>query len=222
MRTRRGCELDGLAFAHQLVGPLAVDLDRADRRRDLVDVAAQRGDRRLRSAASVTCVGRNRLQDFAFGVVGGRGLAQPNRRRVRLVGRGQQPEDLGGALDADHQHTGGHRVERARVADLAGAEDARHRPTTSWLVMPAGLSTIDQSGRDPALRRAHSTIAVSASPSATVQRPATWSAAARDSAAGSIRISERTSRAAPDASTSNVMCASSKPSQRCVSGNHAL
>ncbi len=44
IRTARGCKLDSLPLAHQPVGPLAVDLDRADRRRHLIDVSAQRRD----------------------------------------------------------------------------------------------------------------------------------------------------------------------------------
>ena len=40
-------EFDGLPFAGQFVGPLTVDLDGADRRRNLVDLAAQRGHRLL-------------------------------------------------------------------------------------------------------------------------------------------------------------------------------
>ena len=43
------------------------------------------------------------------------------------------------------------------------------RPTTSWLVMPAGLSTT--TSRLEAVRLTHSTIAVSARPSRTDQRP---------------------------------------------------
>ena len=39
MVTRRGLELDLLAVAHALVGALAVDLDRADGGRHLVDLA---------------------------------------------------------------------------------------------------------------------------------------------------------------------------------------
>ncbi len=40
-----GRQFDGLSLARQLVGPLAVDLDRAHRRRHLVNVPAQRRDR---------------------------------------------------------------------------------------------------------------------------------------------------------------------------------
>ena len=42
-------QFDGLAFAGQLVGPLAVHLDGADRRRHLCDLAAKPGDGLTRS-----------------------------------------------------------------------------------------------------------------------------------------------------------------------------
>jgi len=49
-------------------------------------------------------------------------------------------EQLRAAPDPADQHTGGHRVERASVADLAGAEDAAQpsdhvvRGEPAWLV----------------------------------------------------------------------------------------
>ena len=159
-----GCQFDGLTFAGQPVGPLAADLDCADRRRNLGDLAAQRGDRLLDLRVGDT-VSRNGLQDLALGVLGRRGLPQPDGGGVRLVGSGQQAEDLGGPVDADDQHAGGHRVERASVPDLAGAEDA---PAAAHHVMaghPRRLVHDDKAGVG------QRTIAVSARPSRTDQRP---------------------------------------------------
>ena len=117
-------------------------------------------------SASVTCCGRNRLQHFAFGVLGRGGLTQPDGRGIRLVGRGQQAEDLGGPLDTDHQHAGGHRVQRARVPDLAGGEDApapRHHVVaghpgglvddTSPRPLPRERSQHDRRQRQPVTHR---------------------------------------------------------------------
>src|ERR1700716_2727727 len=41
---RAGLELDGLALADQLIRAATTDLDRADRRRHLLDIPAQPGD----------------------------------------------------------------------------------------------------------------------------------------------------------------------------------
>ena len=58
-----------------------------------------------------------------------------------------------------------------------------HPTTTSWLVIPEGLSTTP-----PRRGVGHSTIAVSASPSRTDQRPRSVFNGGPDNAAGSIRI----------------------------------
>ena len=55
-------EFDRVPLTDQLVGPLAVDLDGADRRRHLVDLAPQRASPPLRSAPSVDLSGRHRMQ----------------------------------------------------------------------------------------------------------------------------------------------------------------
>ncbi len=71
-------------------------------------------------------------------------------RRVLLLGQRQVAEQPGGLLDADHQHPGGHRVERAGVPDPAGAgqpADPGHdvvRGQPGWLVddqQPAGRAS---------------------------------------------------------------------------------
>ena len=63
--------------------------------------------------------------------------AEPDGGVVVLVGEGEVTEQPGAASDADHQHAGGHRVERAGMADLAGAGQPADRATTSWDVQPA-------------------------------------------------------------------------------------
>ena len=92
------------------------------------------------------------------------------------------------------------------------------RPTTSWLVMPAGLSTTTRpacpsdSQHDRRQRQA-----VAHRPAARQRRQR------RAGFGGRIDQDPRNETARrTGASTSKVMCASSKPSQRCVSGNHAL
>ncbi len=73
----------------------------------------------------------------------------------------------------------------------------RHRPTTSWLVIPAGLSTTTRpAGLIPGPLRScppdlTSTIAVSTRPLRTDQRPDSAVSGGPDSAAGSIRIARR-------------------------------
>ena len=72
---RAGGEFDGLPLAGQLVGALAADLDGADGRRDLLDVAAQRSDGPDDGLIG-DVISRNRLQHFTFSVIGGGGPAQ--------------------------------------------------------------------------------------------------------------------------------------------------
>ena len=64
------------------------------------------------------------LDDVAFGIIRRRRGAEANGGLVHLVLRNQVGQQLRAALDARHKHAGGHWVERASVADLAGAEDA--------------------------------------------------------------------------------------------------
>ena len=72
--------------------------------------------------------------------------AQPDRRRVRLVVQDQVAEQPGGPVDPDHQDPGGHRVQRAGVADLPGADQPAH-PADDLVRGPAGrLVQDDQAG----------------------------------------------------------------------------
>ena len=58
-----------------------------------------------------------------------------------LLGEHQVTQRPRGAVDAEHQHAGRHRVQRASVADLAGADQRRTRATTACDVAGASLST---------------------------------------------------------------------------------
>src|SRR5699024_99331 len=93
-------------------------------------------------------VGEAGVCDLAVGVVGGGGLAQPDGGGVGLVRPddvGQQP---GGAVDADHQHTGGVRVQGAGVTDFAGAGQLTDAPD-DVVAGPAGrLVHQDDAGAD--------------------------------------------------------------------------
>src|SRR6266536_2979918 len=83
----RACrELDGRSGTRALVGPFTADLDRRYRRRHLRDAAGQGLDRRAYIAFGDPR-GRGSAGDRALGVVGQRRLAEPDRRRIRLVGK---------------------------------------------------------------------------------------------------------------------------------------
>src|ERR1700733_4201460 len=112
---RAGFELGRGPGAGQLVGALAVDLDRADRGRDLLDLAGQRLDG-LVDRLLGDGFGRRGGGELAFGIVGAGGLAEPDRGVVLLLRQGQVAEHAGGLLHPDDQDAGRHRVQGARVA----------------------------------------------------------------------------------------------------------
>src|SRR6202000_1768894 len=68
----------------------------------------------------------------------------------------------------------------------------------------------------------HSVIAVSTNSRSTDHRPASVLNGGPDSVAPSIRVVDAKAPPEPESSTPKTMCASSKPSQRLVSGNQAL
>ncbi len=91
-------------------------------------------------------VGGHRRRGLALGVVGGGRDAEPDRGVVRLLGEHQVAEQPGGAVDAEHQHAGRHRVEGAGVADLAGAGQPPDPGDHVVRGHPAGLVDDDQAG----------------------------------------------------------------------------
>ena len=97
-----------------------------------------------RIASSVTRAGGRGGHDLALGVVGDRGLPQPDRRGVRLVRADHVGEQPGRPLDADDQHAGGHRVEGAAVPDPAGARQPAHPRHHVVRGHPGGLVHHDQ------------------------------------------------------------------------------
>ena len=118
-------ELHLFAGPDPVVGPLSVDLDRRDGRRHLFDLADEAGQR-LPDRGFGDVVRRSGRRHLTLGVVGGRRHAQAHRGVVRLVGEQQVTEQPGRTVDAEHQHPGRHRVERAGVADLARAGESSY------------------------------------------------------------------------------------------------
>ena len=134
--------------ADPVVGALALDLDRADRARDLLDGAGERATAAATTASRLMSPAPARCGDVTLGVVGQRGLAEPDRRRVVLVAADEEGQQPGRAADAEHEHPGRHRVEGAGVADLAGRAQASG-PGDDVVAGPA-LRLVD----DAAARRA--------------------------------------------------------------------
>ena len=111
------------------------------RARHLRDLAAQRREPGVDRASATAAGGAARSTSPSASSVT---VDCPSRivARVRLVGADHVREQPGGPLDAEHQHAGGHRVERAAVPDPPGARRAgAPAATTSCEVMPPGLST---------------------------------------------------------------------------------
>ena len=138
--TGRARQLDVLAGPDPGVGPLAVDLDRRDRGRDLLEVADEGASAaRERLVGEVRGAVTGQTSPSASSVVVA--APEPDRGVVGLVGQRQVPEQPGRAVDAEQQHPGGHRVERAGVADLAGAGQPAHPGDHVVRGHPGGLST---------------------------------------------------------------------------------
>src|SRR2546429_4326508 len=111
---RAWSQLDSLAVARQIVGALALYLDRRILRRDLLDQAGEAGQQR-----------RNRLRrrpelaglDHApLGVVGIPLLAPGNREAIALAAVHHEGDGLGGFAERDRQTAGGERIERAGMS----------------------------------------------------------------------------------------------------------
>lgn len=142
-RARRDLHL--LAFADELVGALAVDLDRGHRRGHLHDLPGQLrhglGDLGVGDTGSI-----GRGDDLPVGIFRGGGLAQANRRSIHLVVGDQMRQQLRAPAHAHYQHARGQRVQRARVAHLARAEEAAQPGDDVMASHALGLIDDDQSG----------------------------------------------------------------------------
>ena len=120
-RSRRNLHL--FTLANPLIRALAINLHRRHSRRDLHNVPGQ-----FRNRGQDLLLGdlrrAGRADELTFAVISGCLGAQSNRRRIGLRVRHQVRQETGAAIDADHQHTGGHRIQRARMPDFSGAKCA--------------------------------------------------------------------------------------------------
>src|SRR5665213_1572449 len=111
---RTGLQLDGLAVARQIVGPLALDLDRGILRRGLLDQPGEAGQQFAnRLSGGPQLAGSD---DPALGIVGVPLLAPGDRKAIALAAVHHEGDRLGGFAEGDRQAAGGERVERAGVA----------------------------------------------------------------------------------------------------------
>jgi hypothetical protein len=109
------------ALTGQLVQGLPLMLDRREHRRHLLDLAAELLERRL-DALGGHALDRTGLDHLTVGVAAVGGDAELNPNPIALV-RGQQVlRELRGFAEAQRQHAGGQRIQRAGVTDLAGIE----------------------------------------------------------------------------------------------------
>src|SRR5665811_1085414 len=124
-----------LARTHPRIRSLPVHLDRADRAGHLGDLTGETGDGMLNGLGAQTgdIMGRD---DLTVCVVGNRGLTKTDRPGVRLVTPDEERQKLGGAIDAQDEDTGGHRVQRPSMADPAGTTE----PSTAGDDVVAGPS----------------------------------------------------------------------------------
>ena len=122
-RDRSWCSFDLFALARQLMQALAVDLDGAHHRRDLLDVAHERlggaGDIVDRHPRHVMGHGHVAVCVEGVGLDSEHGLGD-----VGLLEVGDEPKQPRALADPQNEHAGGAGIERSTVADLAGAEYA--------------------------------------------------------------------------------------------------
>ena len=111
---------DRLSVARQVIGALALDLDRRIARRDLLDPAdkarADRGDGVARGPL------RADFYHAAFRVVGIALLAPAHGEAIGLTAVDDERHGLGRLAERDRQATGGKRIERAGMAGALGRE----------------------------------------------------------------------------------------------------
>ena len=112
----------GFAFADVFVERLALVLERAVHRRELLDLAAKSGQHGIDFGLSD--LDRMFGGDLAFGIAGGGGLTQAQQGAIGFVGIQQGIGKFGGFAEADRQQAGGQGIERAGVPGLFGLEQA--------------------------------------------------------------------------------------------------
>ena len=163
-----GREDDVLACPHPGVGPLAVDLDRADRGRPLLDLAGEPATAAATIASVTDARGRDVAQRLAFAssvdVVCRAGWSRRSpcraERGVRAAGSPGRSRPAGRPSPSDRE------CRRARPGACPASR--RTRATTSCEVSPAGLSTTTSPPRCGG--SAASAAAGSAGPSALLRR----------------------------------------------------
>src|SRR5258708_15384506 len=113
-------QLDALAVARQIIGALALDLDRGISRRDLLDQAGeprQQATDRLSGGPAVAG-----LDNPALGIVGIAFLAPGDRKAIALAAVHHERNGLGGLAQGDRQAPGDWRSQRPGVAPRVGRE----------------------------------------------------------------------------------------------------
>ena len=116
-----GFAFDDLAFAGEFVERHAVLLDGGNHRRHLSEFAGEG----IESLVDFRQGKRGHgfaFEHFALPVLGAGGRPERDGADVFLVLAHQQILDLGGAPDDQHEQAGGHRIERAAVADFLGVQ----------------------------------------------------------------------------------------------------
>ena len=159
--------LELLAVARALVGLAALHADGRVDRRALDDAPGGQRHVERRDAPGV--------RDLALGVAGGRDRAQPRDGDVLLGQRHEEALHAPRAADEDEQQPGGERVQRARVAGLAHAEQPPRGERQVVRGLPRGLVDEDEAVHLTAARRpARAGRRRGPSSDISVAKPAAW------------------------------------------------
>jgi hypothetical protein len=117
-------QVDGLARAREIIGPLPADLQRREGRRRLLDMAGEPGQGGTdRLIARPILAGGG---DGAFAVVGRARLAEAQGEAVLLASVHHEGNGLGRLAQGDRQDAGRQRIERAAMARLFRREQPAH------------------------------------------------------------------------------------------------
>ncbi len=119
-------QFHGLAVPRQIVGALALDLDRRILRRDLLDQAGESRQQvpdRFRRGPLIAGLGH-----LSFGIVGIAFLAPGHREAIALAAIHHEGNRFGGFAERDRQAAGGERIEGAGMAGALGRKQPlQHR-----------------------------------------------------------------------------------------------